>query len=302
MRIPTLATVAREAGLPDDVVELARQRFHLVAASTTSRTVFRVGLAEIADSAADPCDVGRSHVLAVAMSAAGLNVLRPATELPQRRSRYTVSASPMAEPLAATGWRPEEPALLGTAMARWAHFTSGLLQPLDIPGYSGARIDDASVSADPGLRAAAQWCAHQREAAAAHYPWHQLAHTGGCIHGDPNLGNLVRLPSTPTPLFIDLDSVKYGPRFYDLAVMQLYTARFAANYPWTAILAGYERAAGPVHTEVLWGLRQWKELSSATQLLTRWSQPGIAAEFWRRTTLDDSAPWTNVTHTLVQAG
>lgn len=301
MRIPTLATVALEAGLPDDVVELARQRYHLVAASPTSRTVFRVGLAEMDDSGADPCDVGRSHLLAVAMSSAGLNVLRPHTEVPQRCGRYTVSASPMAEPLATTGWGPEEPVLLGTATTRWAHFTSDLLQPLNIPGYSGARIDDALVSADPGLRSAAQWCADQRDAAAAHYPWHQLADTGGCIHGDPNLGNLVRLPTTPTPLFIDLDSVKYGPRLYDLAVMQLYTVRFAANYPCTAIIAGYERAAGPVDTDALHGLRRWKELSSATQLLTRWSHPGVAAEFWRRTTLDDSAPWTNVTHTLVQA-
>jgi len=300
--IPSLATVAREAGLPGDVIELARQRYHVVASSRSSRQVFRVGLVEAADSAADPCDVRRSHVLAVAMSTAGLNVLRPSTELPERRGRYTISASPMAEPLGATGWRGDEPALLGAAMERWAQFSSDLLQPLDIPGYAAARISNASVSPDPALRSAAQWCDEQRGSAIARYPWHQLTDTCGCIHGDPNLGNLVRLESTPTPLFIDLDSVKYGPRHYDLAVMQLYAVRFAANYPWRAIVSGYERAGAPVDGDALRGLRQWKELSSATQLLTRWSETGIAAEFWRRTALDESAPWRNVTNTLVQAG
>jgi Phosphotransferase enzyme family len=236
------------------------------------------------------------------MGGAGLNVLRPSTDLPARRGRYTVSASPAGEPLGGTGWRNEEPALLRVAMTLWEHFASDLLQPLDIPGYTGTRISDASISPEAALHSAADWCHQQREAISAQYPWHQLAEMGGCVHGDPNLGNLIRLKSLPTPLFIDLDSVKYGPRYYDLAVMQLYAVRLDANYPWPAILSGYERAGAAVDTEALRGLRHWKELSSATQLLTRWSQPSVAAEFWRRTALEESAPWGNVTKTLVQVG
>lgn len=300
--MPALAVIADEAELPTDSVELARQRFHVVACSQAEGQVFRVGLADTGATLVDPCDVGRSHMLAVAMGSAGLNVLAPATSTPMRRGRYVVSAFPLAEPLAATGWRTNEPALLGAAMPRWARFSSELLVPLDIPGYTAERLRTAEGCSNGALRAAAEWCHAQRDSLQLQYPWTQLMRVRGCIHGDPNLGNLVRVRSTSTPLFIDLDSVKHGPRWYDLAVMQLYAIRFASSYPWQTIMAAYERADGTVQLDALRGLRRWKEFSSATQLLTRWEELGIAEEFWRRTIVDDAAPWKNVTRTPVEAG
>ncbi|BBY46634.1 hypothetical protein MARA_00640 (plasmid) [Mycolicibacterium arabiense] len=297
--LPEPAEVLRDARLPRDATTLARQRFHLVASSASVGLVFRVGLASVDSAAADPCDVGRSHELAAAMADAGLNVLAPTTAAPEHRGRYVVSAFPLAEPLGGTGWRAQEPTLLGSAMTRWADFGSPLLAPLDIPGYTAGRIDTAAASADDDLREAAQWCRAQRESLDRRHPWGQLLDGGGCVHGDPNLGNLVRVPTTRTPLFIDLDSVKYGPRWYDLAVMSTYAVRFTSHYPWSEIMAGYQRVAGTVDVDVLWGLRRWKEFSSATQLLTRWSEPGIAQEFRRRTGLDDTGRWRNVTRTLV---
>lgn len=301
MVIPSLGTVVGETDLPGDVVQLARQKFHLVARSASAGQVYRIGLADHGAALTDPCDVGRAHVLATAMNAAGLNVLAPTTCSPRHLGRYVISAFPLAEPLGATGWRSGEPELLGTAMVRWADFTCDLLDTLDIPGYTADRIDAAESSTDDGLRAAAYWCRRHRDCVERNYPWAELAATEGCVHGDPNLGNLVRVATTVTPQFIDLDSVKRGPRWYDLAVMRLYAVRFASNYPWRAIHLAYEASAGPVDPNAMDGLRQWKELSSATQLLTRWQEAGIDEEFWRRALSDADATWRNVTGTLVHA-
>lgn len=296
-----LDAVVNAGAVPIDAVLLAQQAAHLVVLSLSAQRVFRVGLSAGPELVESPCDVGHSHLLAVAMANAGLNVLAPSASMPQHIGDYIVSASPIAEPLAQTGWRSGEPRRLGAAMAHWSAFTSPLLSALDIPSYADARIRRALASTEPELRAAAHWCRRQQARVESRGPWKTMSSPSGCIHGDPNLGNLVRERGREEPVFIDLDSVRSGPRFFDLAVMTMYRARFERSYPATEIIAGYTSVHGPVPNWALYGLRDWKELSSYTQLLTRWDTPGIAEEFWRRVDLDDDAPWLNVTQTLVRA-
>lgn len=301
--IDDVRDVVDALGLPQDCVVLGRKDSHLVVGCASQRTVYRIAVADQVATGSSPSDVRRSHALAVTLHRAGLNVLAPMGSEAYLAGAYIVSASELAEPLTASGWKTDEPRALGRAMARWCAVSIPSLRLLDIPTYTAERISDArKIRGGPhGMRAASIWCERRLVRLQRKYPWAVLQRDRGCVHGDPNVGNLVRIPGEAAPLFIDLDCVATGPRYFDLAVMSMYRARFNSNYPFDEILSGYELVHGRVNRLALEALRAWKEFSSQTQLLTRWESEAVRDEFWHRTELDRDAKWVNVVNTPVFA-
>lgn len=285
--------------LPDDTVILRRRRSLLVLSSPDAGLVFRVGFDEKSDDFADPVSVSYSHRLAWDMHNEGLNVLPPVAADPIAVGRYVVSTYPHADSLARQGWRVNDPFNLGAAMALWSNYRPEKLRVLDIPAYTSYRIRKALQADDPDLRSAAAWCQQRLNSLMNVHPWSSFDSVQGCIHGDPNLGNLVRRRADELPLFIDLDTVKRGPTFYDLAVMTVYNVRYSSAFPAEEIIDGYRSVYRSLPDECIDRLRGWKEFSSFTQLLTRWQEERIRAEFWRRTELGPTELWQNVVGTEV---
>jgi hypothetical protein len=114
-----------------------------------------------------------------------------------------------------------------------------------------------------------------------------------------DLSGLDTLMMAATTHTLDLDSVKRGPRWFDLAVMAQYSLRYDDPYPFVALLATSGSWTG--RFDELRELRLSKEVSSAAQLRTRWCAVGVEAEFWRRTTLGAVEPWSNIVGTRVTA-
>lgn len=296
--------VREELGLPPDAVMFARQHAHMVVGLPGEGRVYRIALTADMGTTADPSNVLVAHHRAWEMHEFGLNVLPPTSPFPRTQGRYTISETVMAESLAATGWKFSESSDLGCALASWEHYSSTTLETLDVAGYSTDRVLAAATSHNPHLQQAAEWCGRMLANLQAEYPFQELFDNHpGCVHGDPHMGNLVRIPQHTTPMFIDLDTVKLGPATYDLAIMMVYKRRYNPNYPAEKILASYQRdGSTSSFADALRGLQLWKEASSYTQLLTRWSQPGIREEFFlRASTFSDAAStWNNVIGTPVE--
>ncbi|MEV6415682.1 phosphotransferase [Kribbella sp. NPDC051718] len=280
--------------LPADRVVLRRHPDRMVLMSPTNQAVYRITLQHQGSSQlSDPSDTGYSHRIAWAMASAGLNVLTPLTPEPLTIEGYAVSTYPLAEGLELTGWFRNEPEQLGAELAAWRTYTNPALHALDIPAYSRARSVLASNSSSAALRAAGRFCLNRLDREEQAHPWDDLMLQTATVHGDPHLGNVVRLDNRL--LFIDLDTVKIGPEGFDLAVMQQYVARYGAAFPASQVIDGYQRDGSSVDSSRLDALMAWKSLSSLTQLLTRWSQDGIPAEFHRR--VRSQTNWGNVTNT-----
>ncbi|ACY24012.1 aminoglycoside phosphotransferase (plasmid) [Gordonia bronchialis DSM 43247] len=301
--IATFTEVRERLNLPRDVRELARQSSHIVLGSDSTRLVYRVA----SDDASTPCmtqiGVLQSHYLAARMSAGGLNVVAPTSHHPLRPNGYIVSIYPMMEPMTGRGWMDSDPFILGAEMAKWADFDTVGMRRLNVPEYVRERIQTAyATTGTPTLLDAARLCDEELARLQVSYPWTELEQNTGCVHGDPHLGNLVRRVAGERPLFIDLDYVAAGPALFDLAIISMYQTRYNSEFPFAEIASGYASVAPNIDMDELFGLRMWKELSSQTQLLTRWSLEGIRGEFYSRATNGLGANWVNVIGTPVNSG
>lgn len=282
--IPTRNTL----GLTDDAVLLRDHPDRQVWLSPSTRTVTRLGRLEGSENEAGPTNVAQAHRLGHELSTAGLSFLGPVAPLPVHQRGLVLSTWPACDTLDITGWYAGEPTQLGRNMAAWASVRIDSLRALDIPGYTKQRIETA-LGKEQQLAELAAETQEWIDNVAARFPWNELMAERALVHGDPNLGNLVR--HNGAVKFIDLDTVATGPTGFDLGVMEYYVRRFAVDYPATEILTGY-RSVEPLSPDRLEALVAWKEASALTQLLARGGDEEIT-ELRLRLTVPDRR-WANV--------
>lgn len=254
-----------DLGLPPDALMVRDHPDRQVWLSRAERVVWRVGFPGGSDAQTGPTDIETAHRLGHQLAAIGLNFLQPLEAEPKRRGNLVISSWPLHPTIEETGWQADEPAALGAALAAWADATVPRLRELDIPGYVGERISWAFHHGGD-VAEAAEGIQEWLEGVEANFPWQELLAERGLVHGDPNLGNMVRREGRLE--FIDLDTVSVGPVGFDLSVMNYYVDRFNVNYPATKVLDGY-RAIRGFPSDRLEGLCRWKEVSALTQLLVR---------------------------------
>jgi Ser/Thr protein kinase RdoA (MazF antagonist) len=202
-------------------------------------------------------------------------------------------AGPAAQPLVADGrvvtfWEllgdePEYGTVAELAsLLRWLHG----LEPrpsLRLPGLRpfgrvGQRIEGAEL-AEPDRGFLRERLAELR----AQYAGLEFVLPPGPIHGDANIGNIVRRQADGVAVLIDLDGFSVGPREWDLVLTAMYFERFG----WHTELEYLEFAEGYGFDVMTWPgypvLRDVRELLMVAWLAQNTRQSAeIAAEVARR--------------------
>ncbi|WP_170945717.1 phosphotransferase [Rhodococcus sp. 14-2483-1-2] len=237
------------------------------------------------------------HYKASLLADLGLNVLAPLHREIETVGGFDISSFPLARPVEQLILVDSDWIELGRELSGWGRYRPKDLEVLDIPRYATERTLWAIGSRDQSLVEAGQLCQDLIKRAERSYPYSELMEDAGIVHGDPHIGNMVKLKPLGRILFIDTDYVKVGPRLFDLAVSHLYQRRFNPSYPVGLIKSGYP--AADIDEFALAAAACWKEVSSFTQLLTLWCRPGVRDEFFRRGRLGWEDQWTMVTGTPV---
>ena len=168
------------------------------------------------------------------------------------------------------------------ALLRWLHGLeppSSLVLPQLRPfGRVESRISLAELGDDDGgfLR---DRLAELRE----RYAGLEFVLPAGLVHGDANVGNILRRRADGVAVLIDLDGVAAGPREWDLVLTAMYFERFgwhtAAEYAAFCEVYGFDVMAWPGYPV----LRDIRELTMVTWLAQNAGESAeIAAEVGKR--------------------
>lgn len=170
-------------------------------------------------------------------------------------------------------------------LLRWLHHLevpSSLMLPELRPfARAEARIDAAELAGRDRVFLRDR-LAELREA----YARLEFALPAGLVHGDANIGNIIRRQADGVAVLIDLDGLAAGPREWDLVLTAMYYERFgwhtAREYAEFAAVYGFDVMTWPGYRV----LRAIRELIMVTWLAQNTGEkPEVAAEVAKR--IDD---------------